>query len=208
MPNASTGANVEPVWPEARIPGEISEDEDDEDDEEISPYLDEEPPNLPELPVRFFFPGLVLRVARDFTDAYGLAVSSSDLIRLIDCLHEKGEYALCCLDRTIRLKDEQAEIIANARNAWFQPVPKPDCLEDLLESIERRLGEAEEDEEADPDRIERLREDIERCEVWIAEGGPKSKGPRYRSELAASLFGPDHQLAVWIRLLFAAVQVG
>ena len=183
--------------------------------------MDEEPPNLPDLPVRFFFPGLVVRVARDFADAYGRTVDSADLIRLINCVHEGGEFAVTCLDRNIRLSDSQAEIVANAGNAWFQPVPTTDCLEDLLAAIEDRLSfeeeshldedqeiEDEENEVAGPDRIEAIRDDLDRCEAWLAESTPRGRAPKCRTgQVATRLFGPDHELSHWIRLLFAAIEV-
>jgi len=194
------------------LPEEISDEEDEEDeqeDPENPPYMDEEPPTLPDLPVRFFFPGLVVRVARDFSDAYGRAVSSKDLLRLINCVHEKGEYAMTCMDRNIRLKPAQAEIIENAENSFFQPVPTTECLEDLLAAIEMSLGEAEEDEDADIDRIELLHDEIDKCEAWIAESTPRPPAPHIgHGKLAGRLFGPDHELACWTRLLFAAVSAG
>jgi hypothetical protein len=194
--------------PPPAAPPENFDDDEEEGDPENPPYMDEEPPKLPDLPVRFFFPGLVVRVARDFADAYGRAVCSADLIRLINCVHKGEEYAVTCLDRNIRLSEKQAEIIANSGNAWFQPVPKTDCLEDLLAAIEVRLGDAEEDPEADLDRIEEIREDIERCQAWLAESTPRGPAPRCQTgRAAARLFGPDHELSHWIRLLLAAVEV-
>jgi hypothetical protein len=185
------------------------DEEDEQEDPENSPYMAEEPPKLPDLPVRFFFPGLVVRVARDFSDAYGRAVSSSDLLRVINSFQSGSEYAIACMDRNIRVSDKQAEIIANAGNSWFQPVPSTNCLEELLVAIERSLGDAEEDEEVDLDRVERLRDEIDKCEAWIAEAAPRSAAPKCRhGQLPARLFGPDHELAYWIRLLFAAVGSG
>jgi hypothetical protein len=196
-------------------PAESAEDfdedfseENDQEDPENPPYMIEEPPKLPDLPVRFFFPGLVLRVARDFADAYGQTVCSTDLIRLINCVHDDVGYAVTCMDRNIRLNEKQAEIIANLGNAWFQPVPSTDCLEELLAAIEDRLGQEEEDEEADPDKIESIRDDIDRCAAWLAESMPRGSAPKCRTgQVATRLFGTDHELSHWVRLLFAAIEV-
>jgi hypothetical protein len=169
--------------------------------------MDEEPPRLPDLPVRFFFPGLVVRVARDFADAYGHTVCSTDLIRLINCVHDDGRYAVTCLDRNIRLDEKQAEIIANRGSAWFQPVPRTHGLEDLLVAIEDGLADAEDDAEADPDQLEAIRDDLGLCEAWLAESLPRGRAPKCRTgQVAMRLFGPDHELSCWIRLLFAAIE--
>jgi hypothetical protein len=193
--------------PPEETPEDFSEEEDQEDPEN-APYMEEEPPRLPDLPVRFFFPGLVLRVARDFADAYGRTVCSTDLIRLINCVHDDDGYAVTCMDRNIRLNEKQAEIIANLGNAWLQPVPRTDCLEDLLAAIEDRLAEEEETEDADLDQIEAIRDDLSQCEAWLAESLPRSSAPKCRTgRVATRLFGTDHELSHWTRLLFVAIEV-
>lgn len=51
-----------------------------------------------------------------------------------------------------RLSDSAAghdAIIENAGNAWFQPVPTAGCREDLLEAIDLRMSQAEEDDDND-----------------------------------------------------------
>lgn len=191
---------------------EVAEpDAEEDDDEEDDDYMEEAPPALPHLPVRHFFPGLVVRAARDFVDAQGRAVCGGDLLRLINCdQDDTGLYVLNLLVRTVRLKKhDHDEIIENAGNAWLQPVPTSDCLEDLCLAIEVPLGTADEDERFDDDDIERidtLREDVERCREWLEKDGDRGPAPVCRNGgIAAKLFGRDHELAAWLPLLFSAV---
>jgi hypothetical protein len=202
-------------------PGESfapQEDEDEEDAEED--YLDEAPPTLPHLPVRHFFAGLVVRVAQDFADGHGRAVCATDLLRLLACNSDGDNYTLACLDRNVFLTPEGAghdRIIENAGNAWFQPVPRADCLEDLAERIHLRLNDAEDESEEEDDdndgdslleRIETIREDVERCQEWISQAGERGPAPQYRTaRVVAGIFGPDDDVTVWLRLLFAAIAV-
>ncbi len=127
-------------------PVEVEEDDEDDDD----PYMEEPPPKLPHLPVRHFFPGLVVRIAKDFHDSHGRAVCEQDLLKVFACEKDGGDYTVSFLERTVPLKtavEGHAEILENAGNAWFQPVPTVDCLEDLADLIDRRLEAAEENDE-------------------------------------------------------------
>ena len=191
---------------------EHDDDEDDADDEED--YMQAEPPKLPHLPVRHFFSGLVIRAARDFTDSQGRAICSGDRLKLLSCEPTDDGYVLSPIVRWIRLSAADpvhAAIIENADNAWLQPVPSIHCLEELREAIDRELSVADEDEEMDDDdieRIETLRDDVEACEAWLSQSGERLPAPRCRSgSLAARVFGRDHHLAGWIRLLYAGVTV-
>src|SRR5690349_8039206 len=47
-----------------------------EDDDEETAEMEEEPPPLPYLPVRHFFPGLVVRLGREFSDTRERAVAA------------------------------------------------------------------------------------------------------------------------------------
>jgi hypothetical protein len=103
--------------------------------------------------------------------------------------------------------------IENARNAWFQPVPTAECIEDLVDAIEAAMNEAESDEDSEDDEWiegkEAIREDIEECKAWLSLSGERGPVPRSRNgRLAAKLFGRDHELAAWIPLLFACVALG
>lgn len=196
--------------PEPPLPGDRDETEDEVED---SPYMEEEPPKLPHLGVRHFFPGLVVRVGRDFADAYGRAVCSTGLLTVLAATRAEDGYTVSFLDRTVQLKESAGQdvIIENAGNAWFQPVPSAGCLEDLLEAIDVRLSEAEDDESDDDsqlERIETLREDVERCADWLERSGERGPAPVCRSApLAVKAFGRSHELAAWIPLLCAAVAV-
>jgi hypothetical protein len=222
QPDASRGVTQE-QWEERiaqsplpPLPGEHEESEDvDEDqvEEDDSLYMEEEPPTLPHLPVRHFFPGLAVRVGRDFADAYGRAACSSDLLKVLDCESTNSFCAVTFLDRNVRLSvADHGAIIGNEGNAWFQPVPTVGCLEELLEAIDVRLSEFEEDYDGEDDSrlepIETLREDLGKCADWLSHTGERGPAPECRSgPLAAKVFGQDHELTAWIRMLFAAVAV-
>ena len=206
--------------PEPPLPGSASsagEDDDQVEEPEESPYMEQEPPKLPHLSVRHFFPGLVARVAHDFADAEGQAVCTGDLLTVMVNEATDGGYVLTFLERTVYLSDRVAghdAIIGNAGNAWFQPVPSAACLEELLEAIDLRFGEIEEDEDDESDddlameRIEALRRDVEECQRWLSRTGGLGPAPRCQSgRLAAKVFGQDHHLTAWLPLLFAAVSV-
>ena len=119
---------------------------DDEDEDDTDPYMKEPPPPLPHLPVRHFFPELVVRVGRDFADGACRAVCEQDLLKLFAVEDDNGHYTLSFLECTVRLSsanEDEAAILENAGNAWFQPIYKLECLEDLAEghrSPSRRRG--------------------------------------------------------------------
>jgi hypothetical protein len=189
----------------------VEEDEDDAD-----PRMAEAPPQLPHMPVRHFFPGLVVRVAQDFHDVHGRVLCAQDLLKVFAYEAEGDGYRVSFLERTVPLGAGQADIIENAGNAWFQPVPTAGCLEDLAEVIDRRLEHAgDEDSELDDDEYEErldcldnLRRDVAECQEWLARNGERGSVPKCRSgRLAADLFGRDDIVTAWIELLFAAIPV-
>jgi hypothetical protein len=183
----------------------------DEDDDDDTPYMEEEPPKLPHLPVQYFFPGLVVRIGRAFEAAAFDCVCEGDVYHIEACSKSGGVWTLMCLEPNIRLSESgHAEMIANAENAWFQPVPTPSCLEAVLEAIDDKLRSFEEEDLDDDviDSIDALREDIGNCERWLSRSGGTGRAPQYRKDsVAERVFGPDHELTFWIRLLFAAIPV-
>ena len=201
-------------------PGDTVNAGDDQDDEPH--YMEEEPPKLPHLPVRHFFPGQVLRVAQDFRDAHGRAVCSSDLLQVIRCKPTDDGYAISCLERNVVLNDSNTShypIIENAQNVWFQPVPTPECIGELLDAAEICLAESEvalepnEDEDSDDAELRELilltlHEEIEVCRNWLAGSGDRGPSPRSNNpNVAAHVFGGDHPLAAWMPLLFACINL-
>jgi hypothetical protein len=182
----------------------------DDDDGEETPYMEAEPPAVPHLPVRHFFPGLVVRIGRDFQDAMFSCFCSGNVYDIEDCSSTSGAWTLLCTDCRIRLTDAgQPEIIENAGNAWFQPVPTVACLLAVLEAIDNGLRDFE--EEASDDviaSIDPLREDIGNCERWLTRTRGEGRAPQYRkAAVAERIFGADHELAAWIRWLFGAITV-
>lgn len=199
------------------LPGEAvePEDEDNEDeDAEESPYMEGEPPPLPHLRVRDFFSGLVVRAGRDFADAHGRAVYCGDLLKVFSFNSNDDGFAVMFLDRTLVLSVKipgHDAIIENAENTWFQPVPNTECIQELVEAIEKTMSEAEtEDDSEDEDRmqaIETLREDIEECKAWLSLSAEGDPAPQSRNgRLGAKVFGRNHPLAAWVPFLFACVE--
>jgi hypothetical protein len=197
------------------LPGEDTaetDDEDEEDDEEEeTPYMEAEPPALPHLAVRHFFPGLVVRIGRDFADAYGECCCSSDLYKLEECEADAAGWSLECAERSVRLRAaEHAAIIENAENAWFQPVPTPSCIRAVLEAIDNSFHALDEDAFDDDigEKAAVLWDDINNCRRWLSRSGGQGRAPKYRkAAVAETIFGPDHELTAWIPWLFAAVIV-
>jgi hypothetical protein len=85
------------------------------------------PPATPDLPVWNFSPGLVVRIARAFTDFDGQEIRAGEVLHFIDGNYfpYDGGHTLTFAEKTIRLAtiaDENVPIIENAGNAWFQPL--------------------------------------------------------------------------------------
>ena len=205
---------VAPVQYDTAVEVLVPPPADDVEEEDADPHMEETPPQLPHIPVRHFFPGLVVRVAQDFHDVHGRVLCARDLLKVFAYEAEGDGYRVSFLERTVPLGSEQVDIIENAANAWFQPVPTAGCLEDLAEVIDRRLERAgDEDSDLDDDEYEArldclgdLRRDVAECQEWLARNGERGSVPKCRSgPLAANLFGRDDILTAWIELLFAAI---
>ena len=99
---------------------------------EVPPVSAADAPQSPSaaapLSVWSFSPGLAVRVSRDFRDYDGQQVRAGEVLHLLEhCYfpYEAG-HTLRFAERTIRLAgivDEHEPIVANANNAWFQPIP-------------------------------------------------------------------------------------
>ena len=178
-----------------------------EDDDEA--LMEEEPPSLPHLPVRHFFPGLVVRLGREFSDTRGSAATAGLVLRLLTAEQHEDGYTLCFYDRTLRLDPSLSgydDVVENRKNRWFQPVPRKDCLGDLWELVDRRLTQADLDED-DPDTelLDEIVYEVGECEDWLSSESSAPAPVCASAPLAAKLFGRDSDTAAWIRLLFAGV---
>jgi len=74
-----------------------------------------------------FVPGLVVRVARPFTDYDGQKILAGEVLHFLgdSYFFYEGGHTLRFAEKTIRLADivdEHQPIIANAGNLWFQPL--------------------------------------------------------------------------------------
>jgi len=202
------------TWKEAAAAQTVSIEDWKEPPEPEPIEESEEPPAaLPHLEVAHFFPGLIVRIAQDFTDAEGRTVQAGRILHFEKYNRKEryGGYRLSFAGCTVVLtKDTPGHeaILENANNAWFQPVPELACLQDLWEAIDEGFTKADEAGEVDSDEMEDIRYDLEECEVWLhneEDRGPApvcSTGP-----LAARVFGAESALATRIRLLYAAIGV-
>ncbi len=211
-----------------QFPEPPQSEEQPDSDEPIEPLeiMEREPPKLPRLRVRQFFPGLVVRVRREIQDVYGTVFVAGHVLHLESCQSsgaEGGQTILELPDRTLYLDASMpdcAAILANNGNAWFQPVPSASCLESLCEEIDRLLtqfeeaasddeDEDEDEDAANPERamLAAIRQDLERCQDWLSSSVKRGGRPRCDSgPLAAQVFGRNHLLAAWVPLLFAAIE--
>jgi hypothetical protein len=194
------------------------DEDDDSDEQDDDGYLEEAPPKLPHLPVRYFFSNLVVRVGQSFADAQGNQLQAGTTFKLMRSNHDDdGGFVLIPLAgpvRSIRLESgDHAAIIENADNAWLQPVPSTGCLAELCYWIGKELTKAEDDVDEDEDdfedkidRIDTLRGDVQACRDWLEDrvGEPPKPGS---TALAARIFGRNHRGAAWTKLLFAAMAV-
>lgn len=195
---------------DSALPADTDPIEDDDADEEVmEEVMEEEPPALPHLPVRHFFPGLVVRLGREFSDTRGRAATAALVLRLLTAEQHEDGYTLCFYDRTLRLDSSLPgydDVVENRKNRWFQPVPGKDCLEDLWELVDRRLTEADLDED-DPDTecLDEIVYEVGECEAWLSSESNAPAPVCKSAPLAGKLFGRDSEMAAWVRLLFAGV---
>jgi hypothetical protein len=85
------------------------------------------PSTAADLSVWQFSPGLVVRIGRTFTDYDGQEIRAGEVLHLLERSYfpYEGGHTLRFAEKTIRLAgivDEHEPIIANAGNAWFQPL--------------------------------------------------------------------------------------
>lgn len=85
-------------------------------------------------------------------------------------------------------------------------VPRSDCLEDLWDLVDRRLADADLDED-DPDSelLAYLVLEVDECEHWPF-GGQRTPAPQFTgAPLAARVFGRDSDIASWVGMIFAGI---
>ncbi|MEI9982399.1 MAG: hypothetical protein WDN69_03805 [Aliidongia sp.] len=183
------------------------------------PVILGEQPRLPRLRLRYFFPGLVVRLRRPVLDRDGqeAPVGQRLTLRRLAIEGEAGAavYHLQFEERGFRLDvlpQDDRSIIGNGGNGWFQPVPERDALAELSELLDRRLYEAERavEEDDDPNQIDAdmlltLRTDLDECGDWL-QGDGAAPAPRLLcAPVAAEYFGKGSDMADWFALLFAAI---
>jgi hypothetical protein len=151
---------------------------------------------LPHLPVRHFFPGLVVRAVRDFETIPAGAILTFQSGKRTG----RNEFTLTFREHTVKLALDDARL-QNSGNQWFEPVPTIECLQELWTLVDERFEDAALDE---PD----IRDDLDDCDVWLFAEEDDDRGPTPRcesGEQASAIFGADNAMAYWLPLLFAGV---
>jgi hypothetical protein len=176
-------------------------------------------PRLPRLKLRYFYPGLVVRLRRPLVDIDGAEAPIGQRLRLVKLAIQGREgaaiYRLDFEERSFRLDpapQDDKSVIGNGGNGWFQPVPERDALEALWELLDARLFEAERavEEQDDPDQIDAdmllaLRTDLDEAGDWLQEPAGRAPPRLLCAPVAAELFGKGSDVAVRFDLLFAAI---
>jgi hypothetical protein len=201
-----------PVWHDREILSEV-------ESESGEPVILGDQPRLPRLKLRYFYPGLVVRLCRPLLDVDGVDVPIGQRLRLVKLaiLGREGKtiYRLDFEERRFRLElvpQDDKSVIGNGGNGWFQPVPELDALETLWEMLDTRLFEAERavEEQEDPDQIDgdmllTLRTDLDEAGAWLQEPAGRAPPRLLCAPVAAEFFGKGSDMAVWFDLLFAAI---
>ena len=160
------------------------------------------PSGMPHISVWRFFKGLVVRIRRTFRDFDGQEIPAGLVLHFLEKSHffyDDG-HTLTFLERVIRLSgniDDEASVIENAGNAWFDPLPELESLQLLWESVYDRwkgLDSSAMEHAAD------IGAAIEQCGDWLRTRG--TSAPPHAPQAAAG----DAELAFQIAFLFAGVK--
>ena len=120
---------------------------------------------------------------REFSDANGRSAAAGEILHLLKAEHSAGGHTLSCIERNVRLSrstPDFEDIVENAGNGWFQPVPPVDWLKDLWEMVEGRLCAAE-DLDEDNELLEPIRKDVEESKAWLTTEGERGPAPECTS---------------------------
>jgi len=166
-------------------------------------------PTLPHLSMRYFFPGMFVQVAREFSDADGLVVPAGERMHFQSYKRTgRVENTLTFRERKLRLlisDPAHHEIVENTGNQWFQPVPTIDCLQELWKIVDERLKETDFGE-SDAEVSDAILNDMDDCQMWLFEESDRGLKPQCSSGAkAVELFGAGTEMAVWTPFLFAGV---
>jgi hypothetical protein len=194
----------DPAPPPAPVDEEEIEEEDEVDEEEDGEEWEGELPELPHLPVRLLFPGVVVRVRQEFTDARGRLLPAGLTVRLLTSEQDGGVANLvfmegaCSLDSSV---PAHVPILENSGNAWLQPVPSRGCLQELCDAILQQLQKADDLDEEDDERVQELFGEVEECQDWLIRDGQPPAPELGSARFAGKVFGRQSREARWVALL-------
>jgi hypothetical protein len=159
---------------------------------------------MPSLTVRWFFPGLVVRVAKAFSDFDGQAIVAGEIFHIVDETFFPYEDGVSLIaEKTIRLSgnvDDNAVVIYNDSNAFFEPVR---CLDSARACLKLIDSYWELPQVHDAEHAREVRADIDIASAWLQNHQPGAVPPNCTTlALVAQMFPMQPALRVLIPLLF------
>jgi hypothetical protein len=171
-------------------------------------------PEMPPLGLRDLFSRQTVRIGESFVDGRGQTIKAGEILQfeLLDYLPGDGSFTIQFAETQVRLSErnpDDARVIANEGNRYFEPVPNPRSLKRCAGLIGREwrqlnlVGVSHADEIAD---------EIDRCRAWLKSTGDRGPAPLcVTAPLAQAAFpgnsGKLDGLAWRITFLFAGIQV-
>jgi hypothetical protein len=164
---------------------------------------------LPDASVWDFFPGLAVRVVQTFRDFDGQEIATGQTLRLLSKSHffyDDG-HTLTFDWKQIRLSGdvpEEEAIIANAGNAYFEPVPDIASMQDCWRLIDERWKQLD---MTGQEHAALIRSEIDECGRWLQVSGERGSAPVCLSAGFTTAFPHDPTNLGWrIAYLFAGIR--
>jgi hypothetical protein len=182
--------------------------------EKLGPqWPSDKPPEIPHLDFWNLFPGLVVRIARDFEDYSWNSLHAGDFLhfRELDYFAKEGGFTLTFVEKELRLGElipTNQPVIENEGNAYFEPYPSIESLYACYLSIRHAWAQLD---------LRRrwqtpiLLGEIDACGRWLTQEGKRGDPPVCtNSALAVLLFPLDgnedsERLPFQITFLFAGI---
>jgi hypothetical protein len=159
---------------------------------------------MPSLTVRWFFSGLVVRVVQGFRDFDGQAIIAGKIFHIVDETFFPYEDGITLIaEKTIRLSgnvDDNAVVIDNGGNAFFEPVR---CLDSARACLKLIDSYWELPQVHDAEHSREVRADIDTARAWLQNYQPGAATPNCTTlAFVAQMFPMQPALRVLIPLLF------
>ena len=169
---------------------------------------------MPPLGLQNLFSRQTVRIGQSFVDCRGKTIEAGEILQfeLLDYLPGDGSYTLQFAGKQIRLSErnpDDARVIANEGNRYFEPVPNLRSLKRCAGLIGREWRQLNLEGVRHADEIG---DEIDRCRAWLKSAGGRGPAPLcVTAPLAQAAFpgnsGRLDGLAWRIAFLFAGIQV-